>query len=96
VAADGSLQPVPGSPFPIRDWPSSLGFSPNGQFLYDAHFASGSADGQSVDANGALTPVPGTPFLTRQSQVGVLALTTFPAPGCPGKEGLVHTDSEPR
>lgn len=82
VAPNGGLQPVVGSPFPTADWVSQVATTPDGRFLYGAMFADGAVNAQSISPAGVLSPVPGSPFFTGQSQVGVLTLTTFPAPSC--------------
>lgn len=82
VAPNGGLQPVTGSPFPTADWVSQVATTRNGRFLYGALFAEGAVNAQSVSSTGALSPVAGSPFFTGQPQIGVLTLTTFPAPTC--------------
>jgi 6-phosphogluconolactonase len=63
---DGSLSPVPGSPFAAGAGLSHLFGATNGLFLYAANTgdANGSISAFSVGSNGALTPVPGSPFAT--------------------------------
>jgi hypothetical protein len=66
VGADGSLAPVPGSPFPAGAGPSSVTtghiFYPV-HFLYVANSTSNSISGYAVDdATGTLTPLGGSPF----------------------------------
>lgn len=82
VAPNGRLQPVSGSPFPTADWASQVSTTSDGRFLYGALFAEGAVNAQSISPAGVLSPVPGSPFFTGQSQLGVLTLTTFPAPSC--------------
>jgi 6-phosphogluconolactonase (cycloisomerase 2 family) len=82
VGPNGGLQPVAGSPFPAADWVSQVAITRDGRFLYGALFAEGAVDAHSVSSTGALSPVAGSPFFTGQPQLGVLTLTTFPAPTC--------------
>jgi 6-phosphogluconolactonase (cycloisomerase 2 family) len=82
VASTGALQSAPGSPYSAANWTGSIATTRNGSFVYTALFVQGAVDGRAVAADGSLTPVPGTPFTTNQSQVGVLAVTTFPPSSC--------------
>jgi len=76
------LAPVPGSAFPIPGgpcFPSGMGTTNNGQFLYTAN---GNHIGAfSVAGNGALTPVPGGPFPFGAPGL-VLSLAVFPQKTC--------------
>lgn len=64
----GSLNIVPGSPFPTGGAAGNLGISldctPNGGFLIAANSATQNITVFSIAANGALTPVAGSPFFT--------------------------------
>jgi 6-phosphogluconolactonase (cycloisomerase 2 family) len=82
VAPNGGLQPVAGSPFSTADWVSQVAITQDGKFVYAALFAEGAVNAQSAGPTGVLSPVPGSPFFTGQPQLGVLTLTTFPAPAC--------------
>ncbi|HZE24680.1 MAG TPA: hypothetical protein VE054_11835, partial [Blattabacteriaceae bacterium] len=82
VGQDGSLQPVPGSPFAATDWVGSIATTRNGKFVYTSLIAQGAVDGWMIMSDGTLRPVPGRPFPSGQGGVGVQALTTFPAPSC--------------
>jgi DNA-binding beta-propeller fold protein YncE len=66
VAGDGSLSPVPGSPFQVGGAPSSVGISTNLmplKFAYVTIPGLNEIAGFSIDgASGALTPVSGSPF----------------------------------
>src|SRR5438046_2383698 len=71
VASDGTMTPVPGSPFPTGgsggvcfDIASTKTIHPHGGFLYATNWSSGSVSGFSVASDGSLTPVPGSPFPT--------------------------------
>jgi len=69
IANDGSLTPVPGSPFPMSAGGNPIGVaaSANGQFLFVGRgfflmpFGSG-IDVFQINADGSLTLVPGSPF----------------------------------
>lgn len=67
VQSNGSLKPVPGSPFSMS--PSgitALAMDPKGEYLYATSGAggAGAVAGYAINGtNGALTPVPGSPFV---------------------------------
>src|SRR5262249_28709694 len=65
IAADGSLSPVPGSPFALGITRGSLRVSPDGKFLF-ASIPSSPGSGfiavASISSNGALTAITGSPF----------------------------------
>ncbi|HEX9255028.1 MAG TPA: hypothetical protein VF938_05760, partial [Candidatus Angelobacter sp.] len=82
VGQDGSLQPVPGSPFAATDWVGSIATTRSGKFVYTSLFTRAAVDGWMIMTDGTLRPVPGRPFTTGQAGAGVQALTTFPAPSC--------------
>ena len=82
IDPNGALRSVPGSPFPATDWTSQVASTADGKFVYSALFVDAAVDAHSASAAGVLAPVPGTPFHTGQSPVGVVTLTTFPAPTC--------------
>jgi 6-phosphogluconolactonase len=67
IANDGSLTPVPGSPFPMSPGGNPIGVaaSANGQFLFVGRgpFPPGAGiDVFQINADGSLTLVPGSPF----------------------------------
>jgi len=65
VAGDGSLSPVPGSPFPAGEAPSSAATADGFplKFAYVSNSQSNDISGYSIDnATGALTPLAGSPF----------------------------------
>jgi 6-phosphogluconolactonase (cycloisomerase 2 family) len=67
IANDGSLTPVPGSPFPMSAGGNPIGVaaSANGQFLFVGRdfFPPGTGiDVFQINADGSLTLVPGSPF----------------------------------
>jgi hypothetical protein len=66
VASNGSLVPVPGSPFITADYNYALAIAPSGKFLY-ATGTSSTGDGEisaySIDpTTGALAQLPGSPY----------------------------------
>jgi 6-phosphogluconolactonase len=63
VKSNGSLAPVPGSPFPTQNDPVAVAIDPSGKFLYTTDFAEDYIDAYTISAtDGALTPVPGEPY----------------------------------
>ena len=62
IRADGSLTPVPGSPFAAGSGPFSVVVDPTGKFVYVANVSGNNVSAYSIGANGALTPVAGSPF----------------------------------
>ena len=72
VQANGSLAPVPGSPF-ATNFPSpglnaasvsAAAIDPTGSFLYATAYGSSHVDAWSINkTNGSLTPVPGGPYI---------------------------------
>jgi 6-phosphogluconolactonase (cycloisomerase 2 family) len=82
VAGDGSLSPVPGSPFPAGGAPSSAATNQVMplSFAYVSNPESNDVAGYSIDgASGALTPLPGSPFSagTRPASVAMEAGGNF-------------------
>lgn len=68
VQSDGSLKPVPGSPFAIASSQllPALAMDSKGEYLYASQTTSGGGaiQGFSInEVNGALTPIPGSPFM---------------------------------
>jgi len=63
---DGSLAPVPGSPFESGGTGTNVAVAPSGKFVYvttdSSHGGSDGVSGFKVDANGSLLRVPGSPF----------------------------------
>lgn len=72
VGADGTLIPLPGSPFPTGGTGNFGGFfaapriraALERDFLYATNSSSGDISGFAIAADGTLTPVPGSPFPT--------------------------------
>jgi 6-phosphogluconolactonase (cycloisomerase 2 family) len=69
LQSNGSLKPVPGSPFSTVNWALALTIDPQGKYLYvssspETSTASKSEiDAYSINAtDGALTPLPGSPY----------------------------------
>ena len=74
VQSNGSLKPVPGSPFATVNWARTLTTDPQGKYLYVSNYPETSTATKSeVDAysisstDGALTPVPGSPYVEPNS-----------------------------
>jgi len=74
VQSNGSLKPVPGSPFATVNWARSLATDPQGKYLYVSNYPESSTPAKSeVDAysisstDGALTPVAGSPYVEPNS-----------------------------
>jgi 6-phosphogluconolactonase (cycloisomerase 2 family) len=67
VQSNGSLSPVPGSPFPVpgTTFLPALAMDPQGQYLYASTLSgAGAVAAFKIDGiSGALTPVPGSPFI---------------------------------
>jgi 6-phosphogluconolactonase (cycloisomerase 2 family) len=69
VQSNGSLKPVPGSPFSTVNWAQTLAIDPQGKYLYVSsspevpHPGISKVDAHSISStDGALTPLPGTPY----------------------------------
>jgi 6-phosphogluconolactonase (cycloisomerase 2 family) len=68
VQSNGSLRPVPGSPFPTSEWSRALAIDPQGEYLYASTYAGVIGPANFVAAysisssDGALTPLPGSPY----------------------------------
>lgn len=78
IKSDGSLTPVPGSPFAV----GTAGTSPtfvtvhsSGNFLYAADPAHNAVLGFSIGSNGAISPISGSPF---PAGTGAVALSIAP------------------
>jgi len=66
VQSNGSLKPVPGSPFATQASIPALAIDPQGEYLYasDSTGNGGAVAGFRIDQiSGALTPLPGSPFI---------------------------------
>lgn len=74
---NGSLAPIPGSPFSSGTQGTSLDLllSPHDNFLFSENSFGGPIPVLAVAPNGSLRPVPGSPFSTNGSWVGGLAVT---------------------
>ncbi|MFD0687824.1 lactonase family protein [Actinomadura fibrosa] len=80
-ASDGSLAPVPGSPFAAPEAPVGLKVTPDGQHLYvgandsDTDSPPGGVLGYTIAADGSLTPAAGSPAPTPgHSEVAAVAV----------------------
>jgi YVTN family beta-propeller protein len=71
MAADGSLSPIPGSPFPTGGTTQEgLSITPNAQHLYVSLFGTGNVTGFNVGPGGGLATVPGAPYATGSTPLG--------------------------
>ena len=65
AASDGSLTPIPGSPFPAGNDSTGITVDPSGRFVFAANFSDGTVSAYSIDAvSGALTELSGSPYPT--------------------------------
>jgi 6-phosphogluconolactonase len=71
IAGNGSLSPIPGSPFTVGGNPVGLAIDPQGKFLYAADKANNAVLSFSIQSSGALTPVAGSPFAAGTQPVSV-------------------------
>lgn len=71
IASNGSMVPVPGSPFAGGHLPNSLAVDPSGKFLFVAPKGGTTILGYAIGPNGALTPVPGSPFSQASAPIAV-------------------------
>jgi hypothetical protein len=79
VAANGSLLPVPGSPFPGNPTGHQLSINRSGTLLYiNGEF--GTLGVSSIASSGAVTAVPGSPFLVGSSTLP--SISAFPPKEC--------------
>jgi 6-phosphogluconolactonase len=72
----GSLNPVPGSPFPAGTKPTSMAADPSGRFLYEANDLNGASSNELFaftinSSTGALTPIQGSPFASGADTLSV-------------------------
>jgi len=73
----GGLHPLPGSPFPVADFPEGSAITADGRHLYvtspgpDRANPGHSVSAFTIGAGGALTPVAGSPFTTGGRPVGI-------------------------
>ena len=71
IASNGSIVPVPGSPFDGGYQPNSLSVDPSGKFLFVAPEGGTTLLVYAVGSDGALTPVSGSPFQLASSPIAV-------------------------
>jgi 6-phosphogluconolactonase len=66
IGSNGTLTPVPGSPFPTAARPLSVAVDPLGRSVYVTNlvnkFLPGTVSAYRIGNEGALTPIPGSPF----------------------------------
>jgi 6-phosphogluconolactonase len=75
VQSNGSLKPVPGSPFSTVNWALAVVIDPQAKYLYVSSSpetitpSAGKIDAYSISStDGALTPVPGSPYTEPASE----------------------------
>lgn len=75
IGTDGTLTPVPHSPFAAPGFPEGVAVTPDGRHVYAAgqQDGAGGVHGFVVAADGSLSPVPHSPFKKGTSQVGIAA-----------------------
>jgi 6-phosphogluconolactonase (cycloisomerase 2 family) len=71
VSADGTLTPLPASPFPGGSDPAGLAVDPSGKFLYVANVLADTVSGYAIAPDGDLSPIPGSPFPAASGAVSV-------------------------
>jgi 6-phosphogluconolactonase (cycloisomerase 2 family) len=73
----GGLHPLPGSPYPVAEFPEGSAITADGRHLYvtspgpDRTNPGRSVSAFSIGADGALTPVAGSPFTAGRRPVGI-------------------------
>jgi 6-phosphogluconolactonase len=78
ISGNGTLTPVPGSPFPAGYSPLCVEADPTGRFIYVGNAGSQTEStetisGYRVNGNGALVPLPGSPFPDGESPQSMAA-----------------------
>jgi 6-phosphogluconolactonase (cycloisomerase 2 family) len=84
VGQDGTLSPVPGSPFPAAFGPGGVAAtttSRDGKFLFSYMFVFSQVDVQMIGADGALTDL-GSFFTGLAASGSGMGIASFPAPSC--------------
>ena len=71
TTSDGSIVPVPGSPFAGGSLPKSLAVDPSGKFLFVAPEGGTALLVYAIGSDGGLTPVPGSPFQQASPPIAV-------------------------
>ena len=71
IGSNGTLTPIPGSPFAAGKYPVSVAVDPTSKFAYVANQHSYNVSAYSIGSNGALTPIPGSPFAAGKHPVSV-------------------------
>src|SRR5215469_5036930 len=64
IKKNGSLKPVPRSPFQAGKEPFAIAVDLFGRFLYTTNNGDNNVSGFHINTNGSLTPLPGSPFQT--------------------------------
>src|SRR6516225_5280075 len=73
IDSNGSLTPVPGSPFAAGIEPFSVSVDFIARFAYATNFSGSNVSAYRISSNGALTPVSGSPFETGAGPISVAA-----------------------
>ncbi len=84
VAEDGTLTPVPGSPFTASFGPGGVAgitTSQDGKYLYSYMFVFSQVDVQTIAADGTLTDM-GSFFTGLPASGGGMGIASFPPPSC--------------
>jgi 6-phosphogluconolactonase (cycloisomerase 2 family) len=95
IQANGSLKPVPGSPFASGKWPASVTVDPVGHFLYTANMGDDTVSNYRIEWNGALTRLANYQAGTMPKALSVdpvrrlLYVTDLDGVGIPGLGGTV-------
>src|SRR5215471_14140061 len=71
IDSNGSLTPVPGSPFAAGIEPFSVSVDLMARFAYATNFSGNNVSAYRIGSNGALTPVSGSPFETGAGPISV-------------------------
>jgi len=71
ISNNGTLAPLPTSPFTTGSGPEGLAVDPSGKFLYVANIASNNVSAYSIGSDGSLSPIPGSPFPAASGAVSV-------------------------
>ncbi|MFG2000978.1 beta-propeller fold lactonase family protein [Spirillospora sp. NPDC048911] len=81
VGQNGTLRPVPGSPFRGGNGPVGVAPTPDGRHLYVSNFDSGDVSGFDVQPSGVLRAVPGSPFPTGGQGPSFQSVSVLPNQG---------------
>lgn len=71
ISADGTLSPLPGSPYPVEAVPASVIATPDGRLLYVSNYGSDSVVRFRTALDGSLSAPPGSPYPAGRGAGGV-------------------------